>query len=284
MPSRVRPAAVVLVASTTVLLQGADTGSGYFRMDKVTSKMTSACAFKVPHPEKADEVTTTILFATGPIDCAAADLTFDPIGAVAAQVEAARGAYVSLTPSEGASGTDGSWTQTEPYDSMGFGGQGELTHKVRSDTRLEGAYSSKGSQSFFDKSFQFEFTWAVDVRSGALTGDPLPADGGEPGKAYRAYVAAVGKNDLKAVASLLAAGDDTLEFSDAGGAKAVFDMFKKFELKDARITGGLVRGDRAALRVEGTSHDNDKMRGRVLLVRDGGAWKVGKRMLRVIFE
>lgn len=284
MSSRVSFAAVTFVASTLVPLQAADSGSGYFRMDKVTSKLTSACAFRVPHPEKAGEVRTTLVFASGPIDCAAADLTFDPVGAIASQAEAAKGAYVTLTAGDDTNDADGNWTQTEPYDSMGFGGQGELTHKVRTDARLEGTYSSKGSQSFFDKSFQFELTWAVDVRSGALTGDPLPPDGGEPGKAYRAYVAAVGKNDLKALAALLAAGDDTDDFSDAAGAKAVFEMFKKFELKDARITGGLVRGDRAALNVEGTSHDNDKMRGRVLLVRDGGAWKVGKRLLRVVFD
>lgn len=278
---------LVTSACVVVLLMPAsatDKASGYFRMDKVTSKLTAACAFRVPHPERPSDTQTTIVFATQPIDCAAADLTFDPIGAVAAQVKAAAGAHVQLTPSDGANGTDGTWTQVEPYDSMGFGGQGELVHAVRTDSRMEGTYSSKGSQTFFDKSFQFELTWAVDVRGGALAGDALPADGGEPGKAYRAYVAAVGKNDLNAVAALLASGDDTEDFSDAPAAKAIFDMFKKFELKDARVTGGLMRGDHAALSVEGTSHDNDKMRGRVLLVRDGGAWKVGKRMLRVIFE
>jgi hypothetical protein len=253
-------------------------------MDKTTSKLAAACAFRVPRPEKPSESQTTIVFATQVIDCAAADLTFDPVGAIAAQVNAAAGAYVQLTPSDGASGTDGSWTQVEPYDSMGFGGQGELIHAVRTDGRMEGTYSSKGPQTFFDKTFQFEFTWAVDVRGGALAGDLLPADGGEPGKIYRAYVAAVGKNDLNAVAALLASGDDTGDFSDASAARAIFDMFKKFELKDAGITGGLQRGDHAALDVEGTSHDNDRMRGRVLMHREGDTWKVGTRMLRIIFE
>lgn len=275
--------AVACALGLMATVHAADTASGYFRMATVTSTMTAACAFRVPDPATPGQTKTTLVFASREIDCAAADATFDPIGAVAAQVTRAGGAYVELTPADAANGTDGGWTQAEPYDSMGFGGQGELLHTVRTPTRMEGSYSSKGPHTFFDKSFQFEFTWAVDVRSGALSGDPLPTDGGAPGAAYRAYVTAVAKNDLKALATMMAAGGDD-DFSDSASARAIFAMFKKIELKDARIAGGLVRGDHAALDVSGTSHDNDTMRGRVLLVREGGAWKIGKRMLRVVFE
>jgi hypothetical protein len=282
-----RPA-LVIVASVTVsavMLRAADTGSGYFRMHETTSTMTTACGFRVPDPETPGQARSVVVFATVPVDCAAADLSFDPVGTVTAAVTAARGAYVELSVGPEANDMGGSWTQVSPSDSMSFGGQGEVTHQVRTDDRLEGTYSSKGPQSFFDKSFQFELTWAVDLRSGALTGEPLPADGGDPGKAYRSFVTAVAKNDVKGtVATLARVQQDDEGLSDSAGAKAVFDMFRQFELKDARIVGGLTRGDRAVLDVEGTSHSNDKMRGRVLLVREGGAWKVGKRLLRIVFE
>lgn len=246
--------------------------------------MTAACGFRVPDPETPGRVSAVVVLASVPIDCAAADLSVDPVGIVTAVVTAARGAYVELSVGETANDTGGSWTQVSPADSMSFGGQGEVPHKVRTDDRLEGTYSSKGPQSFFAKSFQFELTWAVDL-PGALTGDPLPADGGAPGAAYHAFVAAAGKNDIKGTIATLARGQQAEEgLSDSAAARAVFDMFRLFALKEARMTGGLTRGDHAVLDVDGTSHDDDRMRGRVLLVQEGGAWKVGKRMLRTVFE
>ena len=76
------PGVVIGMAAT---LAGASTGSGTFRFDKVTTKFSSACAFRVPDPLVAGKTQTTIVLAEQPIDCAAADAGFDPVAAARAQ-------------------------------------------------------------------------------------------------------------------------------------------------------------------------------------------------------
>lgn len=53
-------------------------------------------------------------------------------------------------------------------------------------------------------------------------------------------------------------------------------LMRSFELKAATITGGLQRGDDAALFVAGTDFDGAAKKGRVIMRREGGSWRVLK--------
>ncbi len=113
------------------------------------------------------------------------------------------------------------------------------------DGRLKGDLSYRSD----DRSFQV--TLDVPIPSRAW-GDPLPRNGGDPGKAYLAWSSALEKRDKKAFYAL----------SDADMKKR-FDEFAKqerldgwldyrwhdehTELRTIRITGGFVRGDRAVV-------------------------------------
>src|SRR5204862_365362 len=85
----------------------------------------------------------------------------------------------------------------------------------------------------------------------------LPADGGEPGKAYKACVDAVAKPDKVA---LCFAGDDpwikkaNLDyFTNETFQVAVRIEWPALRLIDVKITGGQLTGDDAEISVQGTA-------------------------------
>lgn len=164
---------------------------------------------------------THVLLADKPLDCDAADRTFDPVEAAKQLVAAQKPAFVTFTLPAGdvVERIDGGWNSTEPEDGFSFGGQGTVAIKVNTDQRVVGRYFLDKPSDFFDKTFQFDFTWDAAVLAGAMTGTPIPAGGGEIGAAYQKYLAAIAKGDLNAlratVTSAKAADVPTLKGGDA---------------------------------------------------------------------
>jgi len=261
------------------------TASGSFRLHNTTTTFVAACAYRVPDDTTPGAQVTEVLLATIPLDCAAANASFDPVDTLKQQISGRKPAFVTVTVGKNTERLDGGWESAEPYDTFGFGGQGTPKVTVNTETRTEGRYASGGPQTFFDKTFEFDFSWAADVLGGALTGTSLPADGGEPGAAYRKYVAALAAGKIPPIRALLtkAEGASLLGDNDKDAA-AMLKFVKKVELKTATIDGGLLRDDTAALNVSGTNWDGDTMRGRVIMRKEDGAWKVSARKLRVVFE
>lgn len=147
------------------------------------------------------------------------------------------------------------------------------------DGRLKGDLSYRGD----DRSFQVTLDVPIPPKA---WGDPLPRNGGDPGKAYLAWSSALEKRDKKAFYAL----------SDADMKKR-FDEFAKqerldgwldyrwhdehTELKTIRITGGFVRGDRAVVLFDASNGYIDHLHGEALLRREGGAWLVHEDMVAV---
>lgn len=258
----------------------ASTGSGHFRLDKTKSTFKSACAFRNFDPETRGAVRTSVVLASVPLDCAALDKGFDPVRAAEEFVANAKGASASLHLAADGKRIDGGWSSAEPFDSFGFGGQGEIALAKNSETRVEGRYHTPEPGAFFDKTYDFDFKFACDVLAGAVTGKTLPAGGGEAGKAYQAYLKAVAKKDRAAAKKLVAQAkaDESYDSAD------LFDLTRAFTLKEATVLGGLEKADAASLDVEGKAQDGDKMRGRVTLVREAGAWKLATENYRLVFD
>ena len=257
----------------------------FFRLDKITSTFAHACGFRVASPEKGAPPRRMVILSSVPVDCAAADLDFDPVKAVEAEVEAKKGAYVSLHLQTDPERADGNWRSIEPSDGFSFGGQGKLTFALNDDRRVEGRYSTEKPEPFFDKTYEFDLPFAVDLLAGSLSGTPLPKGGGEPGKAYQAYMKAVAKKDAAALQKAVHGprAQEIAEQVKAGIWAEVFEVTRSLEFETATISGGLIRGDRAALEIEGKSFDGDKFRGRVFLVQENGAWKVSGRDTEIAF-
>jgi hypothetical protein len=107
----------------------------------------------------------------------------------------------------------------------------------------------------------------------ARAGEPLPADGGEPGKAVLAHFAALASGDwnrLKAGAHPDRRG--MMEESEkAGEHLPMFEMLQAFAPKDIRITGGTVDGDNAVIDYDATE-DGRAVKGQAEVVRFEGKW------------
>lgn len=258
----------------------------HFRLDKITSTFTHACGFRVASPDKAGTTRRMVVLSSVPVDCAEADRDFDPVEAVEAAVEAKKGAYVSLHLQTDPERADGSWRSVEPSDGFSFGGQGKLTFTRNDDRRVEGRYYTEKPESFFDKTYEFDLPFAVDLLAGSLSGTPLPKGGGEPGKVYQAYMKAVAKKDPVALQKVVvkARAEEIAEQVEGEIWATVFDAVRSLEFETATISGGLIRGDRAALDIEGKSFDGDKFRGRVFLIQENGAWKVSGRDTEIAFD
>lgn len=111
---------------------------------------------------------------------------------------------------------------------------------------------------------------------------PLPADGGEPGKAFmdevKAFGAAVAANDVDAAAKASGWGEMVFAATEAG--KPVPLETRKLKLRvqaprilvSARVLGGYLNGDKALLVVEATNGAGHTLKGPVVMAK---SWKDG---------
>lgn len=282
--ARLTTAAILLAASAAAAAPGK--ASGYFRLDKTRSQFSNGCAFRLPDPSGAAASVTHVVLSDKPLDCEAADQTFDPVEAAKAQVRPQKPAFITFTLPTGATvdRIDGGWESTAPEDGFSFGGQGKVALKVNTAQRVAGRYFLEKPSDFFDKTFQFDFTWDAAVLAGSMSGTPVPAGGGDIGAAYQKYVTAIAKGDLTAVrASVTTAKAADVPAVRGAEAKKLIELMQIFELKTATVSGGLQRGDQAALTVKGVGYDKLPSEGRVIMQREAGAWKVAKVIMKSPF-
>jgi hypothetical protein len=252
-------------------------------MAKIKSTFKHVCAFRVPHDETPGVRVTTVLLADKPLDCAAADAGFEPVAALRKQVDDQNGAYFHFTLDPGGESVpSGQWNSNEPSDSFSMGGQGKLDLKTNGDTRIEGSWKTTKPESFFDKTFEFEAKFAADVLSGSLSGTPVAKDGGEAGKVLAAYLKALAKGDYAGLKKTLTQAE--YEALPSADLYKEIPTLKGMQLKEAKVSGGMQRGDLIALNVEGKNFDGDKMRGRIVFRKEEGVWKVSDKLMRVVFD
>jgi hypothetical protein len=160
------------------------------------------------------------------------------------------------------------------------GGSLGVTSTVKlANGRLAGSLKSK------DESRTFDVTFNVPVTSDDH-GAPLPTDGGAPGKAYLGYHAALVKRDAKALRPFLS--NDLREALDEaakkGKAAAELNyMAKEHPDKSVQITKGFSKGNQAVLLIAGESSVL-KLTGEVVLVNEGGSWRVDDELTDVVMQ
>jgi hypothetical protein len=117
-------------------------------------------------------------------------------------------------------------------------------------------------------------------------GAALPADGGEPGKAFLAYHDALVKRDAKAVRALLTP-DKGLYLDNAakkGRTAAQLDrMAKEHPERSVRVVQGWSKGGHAVLIVAGESSVT-RVSGEAVLVNEGGRWHVDDELYDVVMQ
>jgi hypothetical protein len=146
-------------------------------------------------------------------------------------------------------------------------------------TALAGKLSTSHDSDFNKVSFSYSATFnaAVQAPKAAaapkLKGTPLPAGGGDIGKAYLAFTRSTAAGDMNAVRN--GASAERAAQMNTPDFKEMFPLIQAMEPKDIKVTGGAVDGDTATLIASGTT-DGDKANGTISMVREGGKWKVAK--------
>lgn len=126
--------------------------------------------------------------------------------------------------------------------------------------------------------------WSLDVRFSAavipkLGGTPLPADGGEPGKALQSFIKAVQGDDLEAIFALMSEsriGQHNASYNTPEeNLASTKDIWSSRLPKTLKITGGeQVDAERAFVQGEGQLYEGMDMLFELDMTRRDGRWVV----------
>lgn len=260
----------------------ADSVSGQFTLGDSVLTPTEVAAFRIRDQFNPRQFETYVMLTTQPVDRETIGKDTDPY-ARAINDDAVRDAdYLAFTiGSDGEVGMNAHAGGTQYIDSSGkiMGQKGSLIASCSSNTTQRVACSVKVAKPV--KSMDGP-AWSVDVNfdSAILArapGKPIAKDGGDPGKAFLALVAASQGDDLAKILALLAPGEAEDYQRDYNTAEENLKDAKStlgFQLpKKPKITGGeFVNDDTALLEVEGVPYEDGKMLYLVEMLRSDGKW------------
>jgi hypothetical protein len=159
-------------------------------------------------------------------------------------------------------------------------GMQTLDLKSMTATRVAGTISMAKEDDFFDEKYQYSATFDLPISkpfvaaAPVLKGTPLPAGGGDPGKAYLAYLKLLTGNDMNKFLGAVSAAR-AKEASSDPDFKKMFPLIQAMEPTGVKIVSGASDGKSATLLA--TGKDGDQVsNGTITLVKEGGAWKVEK--------
>ena len=274
--------AVLLLAPLLVTANARAAGGGHFRLgeNRIDAKYAIAVADDEGH---GAEPRVFVYLADFPLDAAKVAAAFDPEDAVREQLGDRAGGYVRICIEDDGSECGMFFNRKQPDDSFNTSGYGTFGLHGRDAGHVAGSWILKEPESFFDQSYDFDLHFDVAVTP--LPGQPLPADGGEPGVAYRAWLAALAKGDI-ATLRKLGDGEHSYRFpgDDASQAKQSIKELRDGTPLQAKILRGLVDGDRAVLWIEGSDRDDILRAGRVRMQREEGTWRFAEDDLESVEE
>ena len=196
---------VGLLSALIVSPLAAGEASGKFKAGRMTIAPTSATGYEVRDQRDARKKSLEIFLGTQPLDPAEVAAALDP-HVVAINAPAAReGDYILLfvRPDGGVSmNATFSSSMSQYIDTTEDGLKAEL--KENTANRVSGRiWTPKPVKTMSGESYEIDVTFAADIVRRA-PGKKLPANGGDPGKAFEALYTAVAKKDWKGIEAGLA--------------------------------------------------------------------------------
>ncbi len=160
----------------------------------------------------------------------------------------------------------------------GFTHAGFVPKRMGKD-RVEGSFVTAKPEDFMSYKYEIKAEFSAPLLKAKLpeplpsakNGKKLPANGGDPGKAYQAHRKAIRDKDIAALRRT-APDPRTKEMSDSDLEKAI-DFMNTISPATPKITRGYVKGSRAVLYVEGVV-DGEKQYGTVEMAAKGKTWYV----------
>ena len=206
-----------------------------------------------------------VVLSEAPVDAAAAAADLDPHMNVINQPALMDHNYILLWVRPG---DDVSMNATYGERMVQFVDNTEMPLKAEMKTntagRVEGRLWSPKPVKTQDESWTVDVKFSTDVVR-APAGTRLPADGGEPGKAFKALLAARSAKKLDAIQKNVVKPFDSLD-----DALSTLDIW--LPKKGTKITGGELRGDTAVLEVEGEMFPGMKGLFLVQMTKSGSRW------------
>ena len=237
---------------------------GYFRIGEVRLDVSHAVVV-VEDASGEDGAHTLVFLTAAPLDAGKVAAALDPMDAVREQEP--KGGYIRLCID--ADGSDcGLFFSPEGFNS---GGYGELKLDRHDAQHIGGRFALAKPEDFMGKDYQFDLRFDSAITPPA--GTALPAGGGEAGRAYNVYLAALTKGDLAALRAM-AGEDGSWRFpeDDPTAAKEALKSARDEQPVQAEVLRGRVHGDEAILWVRGVDRDDIRRAGRVLMRQAGGRW------------
>lgn len=258
---------ILLAASATFAAAPVAPNGGHFRLGE--QRLDARFVIAVVRDEGKGELgpQTLVYLSDVPLDAAKAAAAFDADDAVRAQLDDKAAGYVRLCID--ADGADcGLVFSPEGFNS---GGYGTLALTTRDPGHIAGSWVLAKPETFFDKTYDFDLYFDVAITQ--PPGKALPAQGGEPGKAYGAYIAALARGDLPALRQLTdQEHGDRFPQDDESRARESLKSARDGEPTRATIERGRIDGDSAVLWIEGVDRDDIHRRGRVRMHQESGRW------------
>ncbi len=158
--------------------------------------------------------------------------------------------------------------------------QAGFVQKMRGNDRLEGLFATRKVEDFLNHTYEIKVEFSAPVLQAkrleslpdAKTGEALPPDGGEPGKAYTAYLKAVRDKDIPTLRILAPVEEQDISDREL---RQMLKLMAAMSPSDTKITKGYIKGEMAVLYLEGVL-DGKKQYGTVVLAENGRIWKVAK--------
>ena len=274
--TRVALALLGFVASTGLAF--AD-GSGTLIIKGQTTAFKTAYAYRHADDFQPDQQITTVVLSDKPIDVSKVNDAVDREDALKTQLRELNGNRVELNIR--ADGTVENVNTMTDGTSGSVSGSGwyAIDLKRNDDKRIEGTFRSsdekdkkEGSSGYFDLKFALDLPGAPDL------GTPLPADGGELGKVYRAYSVAVQKSDVDAMIKFMvkARAASVQSHRTDPNFNTMLGFIRESAIKDAKIVKGYTKADNGTLTVSGKDGSSSNVESTISFAREDGAWRIGK--------
>lgn len=256
----------------------AQEAGGFFRFKQERGDYSHGVAVRWADPDNPGQFKIGVVLASVPLDATLGRGEMAPLDAIVQPLDSDAAALrLSL------SGPDGELKIDHLFSRPGgFNTNGDGKEKIAiAGGRIKGSWKLPPKE-FFDDTYEADFRFDLPLVELKEPGTPLPAGGGEPGKAYSAYIAALVKGDVEGVKKALGeSGGWRFAWLDGDNdrARALEDEALHKPVK-VTVSDGWIDDDRAMIRVEGPGRFGGNFSGRVMMQREDGAWRVGTQELR----
>jgi hypothetical protein len=271
--------AAIAILSAFSLSTFAGEASGEFTAGKrAPIRPKYAAAYATPDQRDARKMSIEVVLSEEPVDIAAAVAELDPHSNVINQKALRDHNYVLLWVRPGndvSMNATYSDTMTQFIEMTGSRMTAQLTANT-ADKVAGHIVSPKPLKTMDGESYTIDLTFSTDV-SRLPPGTKLPADGGEPGKAYKALQSAIAAKSWDGVSKNVTAKNLQSFSADYHTAQenlddAVQTLGFWLPKKPGKIAGGELRGDSATLQIEAELFEGQNGLFLVRMVKEGPRW------------